>query len=152
MGIGDADFGVQVGIGFLGRLVAAVVAFLGSIVLARALGPSDYGTFYLLLSIVAFLDNPVTGWAEGCRKRLTEVDFPSGEALGSVILGILVSSVVVSLVTAPFAPWLADVTGSAAGWFWFSILFVGMVVYHTANEVLISTDQFGTGQIGRAHV
>ena len=104
MGIGDADFGVQVGIGFLGRLVAAVVAFLGSIVLARALGPSDYGTFYLLLSIVAFLDNPVTGWAEGCRKRLTEVDFPSGEALGSLIAGMRLASVAVSLVAGPFAP------------------------------------------------
>ncbi len=145
MGISDADFGVQVGFGFVGRVVGALVAFLGSIVLARVLGPSDYGMFYLLLSIVAFLDNPTTGWAEGCRKRLTEVDFPSGEALGSVILGVLVSSVIVSLVALPFAPWIAQVTGSAEGWFWFSILFAGMVVYHTANEVLISTDQFGTG-------
>jgi O-antigen/teichoic acid export membrane protein len=61
VGIGDVDFGVQVGIGLVGRVVAAVVAFVGSIVLARALGPGDYGVFCLLLAVVAFLDNPVTG-------------------------------------------------------------------------------------------
>jgi O-antigen/teichoic acid export membrane protein len=144
VGIGDVDFGVQVGIGLIGRVVAAVVAFVGSIVLARALGPSDYGAFYLLLAVVAFLDNPVTGWAQACRKRLTETDFPSGEALGSTLIGILFASVVVFGIARLTAPFIAGFTGNQNGWLLLSVLFVGMVSYHTADEVLKSTERFGS--------
>ncbi len=142
VGIGDTDFGVQVGIGFVGRVVGALVAFLGSIVLARALGPNDYGTFYLLLSVVAFLDNPMTGWAEACRKRLTEAGFDSREAIGSVVAGIAVAAVAVFAVAWLAAPLIASFAG-ADGWLLLSVLFVGMVAYHTANEVLKSTERFG---------
>jgi len=60
--IGDTDFGVELGFGVVGRVVTAGVAFLGSFLLARELGPGNYGTFYILMAVVAFLDNPVTGW------------------------------------------------------------------------------------------
>lgn len=79
MSIGDTDFGVQVGIGFVGRVVTLFVSFLGAVllarILARILGSSGYGAFYLLMAVISFLDNPVTGWANACRKRFTEVDF-----------------------------------------------------------------------------
>lgn len=141
--IGDTDFGVQVGVGTLGRVVAYTVAFGGSILLARLLGPDDYGAFYLLLSIVAFLDNPMTGWAEACRKRLTEADFPSGEAIGSTLAGIVLASGVVLIVSWLAAPYLQRFVDASGAWWLLSILFVGMVAYHTANEVLKSTRRFG---------
>ena len=133
------------GIGFLGRVVGAVVAFVGSVILARVLGPTDYGAFYLLMSIVAFLDNPVTGWANACRKRLTEANFPSSEAIGSLLLGIISSSLAVVVLSwfarAPVAKFVGD--RSIDPWILLSALFVGMIVYKTANEVLKSTHQFG---------
>lgn len=143
MSIGDTDFGVQVGIGVVGRVITAVVAFLGSILLARVLGPTGYGTFYLLMAVVALLDNPVTGWAIACRKRLTETDFPSGEALGSTIIGIGVGSALVFAGAWVAAGPIARFTGYAYGWLLLSVLFVGMVTYRTVNEVLKSTEHFG---------
>jgi len=142
--IGDTDFGVQVGVGVVGRVLTAVVAFLGSILLARALGPGGYGTFYLLMAVVSFLDNPVTGWASACRKRLTEEDFPSGEAVGSTLIGIAGVSVLVLGLSWIASSYITAFTGYADGWLLLSMLFTGMVVYHTANEVLKSTEKFGT--------
>lgn len=141
--IGDTDFGVQVGIGTLGRAIAYVIAFGGSILLARLLGPSDYGGFYLLLAIVAFLDNPITGWAEACRKRLTEADFPSGEAIGSTLAGIVLASGAVLVASWLAAPYFRRFVDTEGAWWLLSVLFVGMVAYHTANEVLKSTKRFG---------
>jgi len=144
--IGDTDFGVQVGIGFLGRVVGALVAFIGSVILARVLGPSDYGAFYLLLSIVAFLDNPMTGWANACRKRLTETDFPSEEAIGSTLLAIVATSIGVFVLAWLARNQIATLVGGAPTvnpWIMLATLFVGMIAYHTANEVLKSTERFG---------
>jgi O-antigen/teichoic acid export membrane protein len=141
--IGRTDFGVQVSIGVAGRAVAYVIAFAGSIFLARVLGPTEYGAFYLLLSVVAFLDNPVTGWAEGCRKRFTEVDFPSGEAVGAALLAIVVASLAVFAAAWPLAPVITGFTGSSDGWLFLAVLFVGTVSYQAATEMLKGTGYFG---------
>lgn len=144
MSIGDTDFGVQVSIGVVGRVLTAAVAFLGSVLLARVLGPAGYGTFYLFMAVVSFLDNPVTGWARACRKRLTEEGFPSDEAVGSTLIGVLAMSVLVFAAARIASPLIADFSGYADGWLLLSVLFVGMMMYHTANEVLKSTEKFGT--------
>lgn len=144
MGIGDAKFGVQVGIGVVGRAVAYVIAFFGSILLARVLGPNEYGIFYLMLSIVSFLDNPVTGWAEGCRKRFTEDGFPSDEALGSALLAIIVASVALTVFAWLFSPFIQGFTGLADGWLLLAALYVGVVTYQTSDEILKGTEYFGT--------
>lgn len=143
MSIGDTDFGVQVGIGFVGRVVAMGVAFLGAVFLARELGPGGYGAFYLLMAIVSFLDNPVTGWANACRKRLTETGFPAGEAVGSTLVGIAVAGVATAVLAAVFRSAIADFTGLSEGWVLLSVLFVGMALYVSTLEVLKASANFG---------
>jgi len=86
--IRDTAFGLQAGFGFAGRVATAVVGFFGSIFLARALGPSDYGLFYVALGVANFFQNPVNGWATACKKRLTEPDFAIEEALGSLLVAV----------------------------------------------------------------
>lgn len=144
MSIGDTDFGVQVGIGFAGRVVTLLVAFLGAILLARVLGPNGYGAFYLLMAIVSFLDNPVTGWAIACRKRLTEKGFPAGEAIGSTLIGIGVSAVLTTASAFILAPQIAAFTGLEDGWLLLSVLFTGMALYLAILEVLKATAIFGS--------
>ncbi len=146
MGIGDTDFGVQVGIGFVGRVVTMLVAFFGAILLARVLGPDGYGAFYILMAVVSILDNPVTGWANACRKRLTEAGFPSGEALGSTLLGVAISGLVVTAGAWLLSPWIAAFTGEPRGWLLLSVLFAGMVLYVSTLEVLQASSNFGSGQ------
>lgn len=144
MSIGDSNFGVQVGIGVVGRVITAVVAFLGSVLLARVLGPSRYGSFYLLVAIVAFLDNPITGWATACRKRLTETDFPSGEAIGTLLIGVGITSLVVGVVFWLAAGPLESLTGNRWGWLLGAALFIGMIAYKTSTETLKATARFGS--------
>lgn len=91
--VGDTEFGVQVSIGFVGEVATAAVGLVGSIVLARALGPGGYGLFTLALAIGNFFENPVNGWALACKKRLTETEFDEGEAMGSVLLVALALAV-----------------------------------------------------------
>lgn len=143
MSIGDTDFGVQVGIGFVGRAVTLLVAFLGAVLFARELGPEGYGAFYLLLAIVSFLDNPVTGWAIACRKRFTEAAFPQGEAIGSTLLGIVAFSAVVTVASLAAAPLVASFTGESGAWLLLSALFAGMALYLTTLEVLKASARFG---------
>lgn len=88
--ITDTSFGVQVGVGFFGILLTQLAGFIGSVILARAIGPSGYGLFYLSLSIANFFENPIKGWTGACRKRLAETDFKAGEALGSALIVLLI--------------------------------------------------------------
>lgn len=90
--VGDTEFGVQIGIGFLGKVATAVIGLAGSIIVARIVGPAGYGIFYISLAISQFLENPVTGWAKACKKRMTETDFSESEALGAVtvMIGLII--------------------------------------------------------------
>jgi O-antigen/teichoic acid export membrane protein len=141
--IGDSDFGVQVGVGFLGRVATALVALAGSIFLARVLGPAGYGGFYLIMAVVKFLDNPVTGWSSACRKRLTEADFPSDEALGSLVLAVVIGSALVAGVAFAIRGQVASLAGIENAWVLVSVLFFGVVAYGTSLEMLKATANFG---------
>lgn len=143
MSIGDADFGLQVGIGVAGRVVMAVVAFLGSIVLARELGPDGYGAFYLLLAVVAFLDNPVTGWARACAKRFTEADFPTDEAVGAAFGGALASVALVLAGAWALSPVVPLVAGLRDTWLLLGVLFGGVVTFKVALATMEATAKFG---------
>lgn len=92
--IGTTAFGLQAGFGVAGRVATAVVGFFGSIFLARVLGPSDYGLFYVAVGVAAFFQNPVNGWATACKKRLTEPGFAVEEAVGSVLVALGLLAVV----------------------------------------------------------
>lgn len=86
--IGNTDFGVQISIGFVGKIITAVLGLIGSILVARIVGPSGYGIFYISMSLSQFVENPITGWSVACKKRMTESDFDTSETLGSVFLAI----------------------------------------------------------------
>jgi O-antigen/teichoic acid export membrane protein len=143
MSIKGANFGLQVGVGFVGRIVTTIVAFLGSIVLARELGPANYGSFYLLFTVVMLLDNPVTGWFVACRKRYAEADSSSeeilGAALGGVVIGSIAFAILGLLASGPLGAF-ADVPGAGvlAG-----VLFAGSVTFSAMTGFLRATSRFG---------
>lgn len=86
--IGDTDFGVQISLGFIGKVATAILGLISSIIIARIVGPSGYGVFYIIVSLSQFVENPITGWATACKKRMTESEFDTSEALGSVLIVI----------------------------------------------------------------
>jgi O-antigen/teichoic acid export membrane protein len=86
--IGDTEFGIEVSIGFLGKVATAIVGLVGSIVAARIVGPTGYGVFSISMAITQFANNPFVGWAIAAKKRMTETDFNSNEVLGSVFIAL----------------------------------------------------------------
>lgn len=126
----------QVGLGVIGRTGTMLVAFLGSIALARMIGDSGYGQFYFLLAVVSLLDNPFTGWMSGCRKRMTEKGFDRSEGIGAILLMIVISSLMIGSISVIVDPLFVQNTIYIGLLFFGSISFIGM------NKMLKSTDNY----------
>mgnify|MGYP006281355151 FL=1 len=137
--IGDSSFGLQVGIGTVGKTLTAIVGLIGSIALARVLGPASYGLFYVTLSIAQFLENPVSGWAKAGKKRMTETDFNSAEALGSVFFIVGLTALFIAPAAGIILSFLASnpVTPIAA-----PVLFVPMAAFWSLSIVLSGQENF----------
>lgn len=126
----------QVGIGVAGRAGTMVVAFVGSVVLARTIGDSGYGQFYFLLAVVSVVDNPFTGWMSACRKRMTEESFSRPEGVGAVLLMIVTSSLIVGVISILIDPFIPQETVYVA------VLFTGSISFIGATKVVKSTDEY----------
>lgn len=141
--IEDTNFGLEVGVGIVGKVVLAAVGFVGSIVIARIVGPSVYGTFYLLIAIVGVLDNPVMGFTNACKKRMTETGFPTGSALGAGILGVLGLATALLPITYLLSTQIASYVGVSDSWIYLYILFVSIVMFMATNRILTGMENFG---------
>ncbi|OYR63391.1 lipopolysaccharide biosynthesis protein [Halorubrum ezzemoulense] len=137
----DGDFGLQIGIGALGKAFGAAVAFAGSVILARTIGDTGYGAFYLLLSISMFLDNPFTQWAVACRKRMTEASFPSDRAAGAVYLGSIAGTIAIVVITVGVDLFYGTVQGVDVRML--AVLMAGTVFYTGTKDILNGTTNFG---------
>jgi len=137
----DSGFGLQIGIGTVGKILGAGVAFVGSIVLARAIGDTGYGAFSLLLAISMFIDNPVTQWAVACRKRMTEESFSTEQAAGAVFLGAIVGTLAIVAVTLLVNLVYGTVRGVDVRLL--AVIFVGTVFYTGTKDILNGTTNFG---------
>ena len=139
----DVKFGFQVSLGLAGRIVSMLVGFGGSIVLARTVGPEIFGQYFLFLSIASLLDNPITGWGQGVRKRLTEQTFPDEQAVGaaySSFILIPLIAVVVNLVIQRTG-FLMDTQNPAV---LVPLMFVASASYTVVKELLNGTVYFGS--------
>jgi len=143
--IGDSAFGVQVSIGLVGKVLTQVAGFVGSVALARVLGPGGYGLFYVALGIAKFFENPATGWAAACRKRLAETDFDTGEAVGSTLLAVLA----MALVGGPVSYGVLTVlSGNAVIPLAVPLLFVPVSIYLSMTQLLASRRNFALVEWG----
>jgi O-antigen/teichoic acid export membrane protein len=141
----EHGFGVQVGIGTLGQVAMMLIGFGGSVVLARVLGPVEFGAFYALLAVVSVLRRPISGWAAGCRKRFREIEFPGREAMGATLLGVGLWTVVTGLGTWAVRGQIATYSGRPDGWLLLSALLFGLGGFSACVDVLRASRQFGTG-------
>ena len=145
MSIEDADFGLEISKGVLAKFGKVLIGFIGSVIFARILGPSGYGTFYVIHTLVNVLDNPVTGWGEACKKRITEVEFPSSEALGSVLIGatILPLAVIPLVYLSQRFTGIYDLSGLLIP---FSVLFITLSYFKVTNRILSARANFSAAE------
>ena len=135
MSAGDSKFGLEISKGVTAKFVMAAIGFVGSVVFARVLGASGYGSFYIITTLVNVLDNPVTGWGNACKKRITETDFPTSEALGAgLISAIVLPCIIIPLVYASQVYTdLYNISGLVLP---FSILFIAICIFAVTNRIL----------------
>lgn len=84
----DVSLGGETIKGTTAKFVTLAVGFVGSIVLARSLGPAAYGGFYALLAVVEIVDRPVRGWASAGKKRASEAEANRDE-IATALIGVL---------------------------------------------------------------
>lgn len=90
---GDISLGLESAKGFVAKLLQAVLGFAGTIIFARLLGPTSFGGFYFLLSLVNIADRPLKGFGQAVKKRYSEVNAPREEILGATFIfaGVVVT-------------------------------------------------------------
>lgn len=145
MSVGDVDFGLEISKGIVGRFAMAGIGFVGAVIFARILGPSGYGTFYVLLALVNVLDNPITGWGVACKKRISEANFPTDEALGSGLIGVSINTLVAIPLIVLVSQYtnLYDVEGQLLP---FVALFVAICFFAVTNRILSGTPRFSISE------
>lgn len=99
--IAEMSLGWETVKSFLGKVVQAAFGFVGTIVFARVLGPTSFGGFYFLLSLVFIVDRPIDGLGQAVRKRYSEADVDRAEILGGSLVGAVGLFVVTAVVTLP---------------------------------------------------
>jgi O-antigen/teichoic acid export membrane protein len=83
MSIKDSNFSKQSLISISGNVLVLLFSFVGSIIIARSIGPSGYGQLYYILAISAVLANFVEGWSVACGKKQSEEFFDSDIAIST---------------------------------------------------------------------
>lgn len=81
--------------GSLGKFVQGILGFGGVIVFTRLVGKSDFGGYYLLLSLVLLANRPIVGVANAVMKRWSEVDGEHRQLFGAVLVINTILSIVV---------------------------------------------------------
>lgn len=141
MSAAEADFGLEISRGVLAKFAMAVIGFAGSVVFARVLGPSGYGAFYVVLTLVHILDNPVAGWGTACKKRISETGFPTAEALGSGLLGAVILPIAIIPPVYVFSS-STDIYNLQELFVPFSVLFVAICLFAATNRILSARSNF----------
>jgi len=139
----DVDFGVTVSWGIVAQFTMALIGFVGTIVFARILGPTEFGGFYLLFALVKLADRPVAGVARAVKKRLSEAGTPAGELIGT---GLLVYGLTgtVGVVGALLAEeLLINYTGMPEAGIAFVALFLSLGLFELLQKVFSATGIVG---------
>lgn len=123
--------------GSIGKVLQAVVGFLGTVVFARVLGPTSFGGFYFLLSILYLVDRPLHGVSDALNKRFSESDAPRRELFGATLLINAAAVVLIAAVMALLRGWFESFTNVPNAAFVFFVLFASSALF-VPNQRLIA--------------
>lgn len=140
----ERSFGLEVGKGVVAKLIQAVLGFAGTIIFARILGPTDFGGYYLLLSLVGLSRRPIAGFSGATRKRFAESESPRRELLGAQTLfnaGYIALSGIVAILVHDI---LQSYTGITDAALLFILVLGSLVMFAPYQGFLTSIGRFGT--------
>lgn len=133
---GEMKLGLEVLKGFWGKLLQALLGFVGTVIFARALGPNSFGGYYLLLSLVMLANRPIMGVAVATKKRFAELDADRSHIFGAQIifnaaaLGVAIVGAVI------FSARLDSYTGLDNAAILFVVLFGSILTFAPTQELV----------------
>lgn len=135
-GAGGINLGLESLKGLVAKVVQAVLGFAGTILFARVLGPTSFGGFYFLLSIVTLTTRPIGGFGNAARKRFSEHGAPRSEILGSVLAFDFALVGVVALAAVLFSDAVVDQTNVGNAVVVFLLLFASIGLFLSLQKFL----------------
>ncbi|NIB99456.1 oligosaccharide flippase family protein [Halobacterium sp. R2-5] len=84
MSAGNLSLGLEAAKAFSANLIQAIVGFAGTVIFARVLGPTSFGGYYFLLSIIFLINRPIWGFGSAAKKRFSEKNAPRGEIVSAI--------------------------------------------------------------------
>lgn len=133
---GDMDLGLESLKGFVGKMVQAILGFAGTIIFARALGPTDFGGFYFLLSLVFIADRPLRGFGQAIEKRYSEAAAKKAEIVGGTMVILAVTFVIAGVAVFTLRDLLVRETNLEQAPLVFMGLFVALGVFFPVQKML----------------
>lgn len=134
--VGDMNLGLESLKGFAGKMVQAVLGFAGTIIFARALGPTDFGGYYFLLSLVFIADRPLRGFGQAVEKRYSEAGAPRSEIVGGATVWTAAFFAIAAVVVFGLSDLLVRETNLKAAPVVFMVLFVSLGVFFPVQKLL----------------
>lgn len=134
---GNINLGWESFKGSIGKFLQAGIGFLGTVVFARMLGPTSFGGFYFLLSILYIVDRPLRGIGDALYKRFAESGAPRRELLGATLLLNFAATAVVLVGVVLLYGWLESFTNVPEASIVFFVLF-GSTALFFPNQMLIA--------------
>lgn len=95
---GEMNLGLESLKGFTGKMFQAALGFIGTLIFARELGPTDFGGFYFLLSIVFIVDRPLRGFGQAIEKRYSEAGADKRQLAGGAVVATAVAVTITGFV------------------------------------------------------
>lgn len=127
----------------IAKFTMAAIGFVGTIVFARVLGPTGFGGFYLLFSLVKITDRAVSGWGTATKKRYSEADAQKEEILGSQLVFTVGWVIVTGIIALIASNWLIDYTGLPEASVMFVVLLLTVTLYEPIDRVVQAQGQIG---------
>ena len=125
------------------KFTMAAIGFLGTIVFARVLGPTGFGGYYLLFSLVKIADRAVNGWGTAVKKRFSEADTEPGELVGSQALFTAVWMAIVCAVALLASNQLVDYTGLPEAPVLFIVLLFAVTLFEPLDLMVQARGRVG---------
>lgn len=139
----DVDLSIEALKGVSAKFTQAILGFVGTILFARILGPTSFGGFYLIMSLVRVIDWPTRGWAMAGKKRYSESSSPRREIVGAQILVNIILIGIVGGVAIVLQWRLVSYTGVDSAPILFFITFVGLVFFYPFQQMLTAQGLVG---------
>jgi len=135
-GAGDMNLGLESLKGFSGKVLQAVLGFVGTIIFARVLGPTDFGGYYFLLSMIFIADRPLRGFGKAVEKRYSEAGASKSEIFGATLLTSALIFVIAGFIVFGLHDILVQETNLEQAPVVFMAIFVALGIFFPVQKML----------------